>query len=283
MLIVTAPIVTPISTANPPTEAVAIEAAKKTPVPKPTPSTDNPNTRNSTQNHEQPKNTLDLHRFIEPRFNPEEQKADPDKNSQEQQQKQAQDQQNKQEAQDKAQQSQDQRTIEQLKNIDRQVRAHETAHASVGGRLAGAPQLSFVTGPDGKRYANGGEVSIDTSKGATPESTISKMSQVRQAALAPANPSPQDLKVAAIASQVANQAQVELNIERNQEAKLARIEKADAESEKAEANQEEKPARKIYFTNPISARRSSLQLNQKIVNSGALDDYTQKPRISHSA
>ncbi|MBX2800864.1 MAG: hypothetical protein KTR31_24500 [Myxococcales bacterium] len=88
----------------------------------------------------------------------------------------------------------------ELSARDAEVRAHEAAHASAGGGLAGSPSYSYQTGPDGKQYAVGGEVSIDTSGGATPQETIARMRQVRAAALAPANPSGQDQAVAASAS-----------------------------------------------------------------------------------
>ena len=55
-------------------------------------------------------------------------------------------------------------------------------------------------GPDGNRYAIGGEVSIDVAPvDGDPEATIAKMEIVKAAALAPAEPSAQDRKVAAIA------------------------------------------------------------------------------------
>lgn len=79
---------------------------------------------------------------------------------------------------------------------DREVRAHEQAHAAIGGAFAGAPKYQFERGPDGVNYAVGGEVPIDVSPAATPEATISKMQAVRRAALAPAEPSPQDRRVA---------------------------------------------------------------------------------------
>ena len=65
-------------------------------------------------------------------------------------------------------------------------------------------------GPDGKRYIAGGEVPIDMSSGTTPEETIAKMSQVRRAALAPADPSPQDNAVAAAAGAKQVEAQGEI-------------------------------------------------------------------------
>ncbi|WP_026376242.1 putative metalloprotease CJM1_0395 family protein [Aestuariibacter salexigens] len=100
----------------------------------------------------------------------------------------------------------EQQEIRSLKERDQEVRAHEQAHASVGGQYAGAPSYEFETGPDGQRYAIGGEVSIDISKEDSPEETLQKMQQVRAAALAPAEPSPQDLRVANEAAQRASEA-----------------------------------------------------------------------------
>ncbi len=100
--------------------------------------------------------------------------------------------------------------IQQLSARDAEVRNHELAHAAVGGSYAGSPSYEYETGPDGKKYAVGGEVSIDVSEGATPQETIEKMQTVRAAALAPAEPSSQDRKVAAQASQNIAEARVEL-------------------------------------------------------------------------
>jgi len=90
--------------------------------------------------------------------------------------------------------------IQKLREIDRKVKAHEMAHLSVGGPYAGMPTYSYVKGPDGKLYAVAGEVPIDVSEERDPEETAKKMERVIAAALAPADPSPQDLKVAAVAS-----------------------------------------------------------------------------------
>ena len=92
--------------------------------------------------------------------------------------------------------------LQDLKARDREVRAHEQAHASVGGIYAGAPQYEYVIGPDGQRYAVGGEVKIDVSPiPDDPEGTIEKMLVVREAALAPREPSAQDRRVAETADQ----------------------------------------------------------------------------------
>lgn len=90
--------------------------------------------------------------------------------------------------------------IQKLKLKERQVIAHEMAHKAVGGRYTGAVHYTYTRGPDGKYYITGGEVSIDVSEEAHPKDTIRKMQIVRAAALAPVDPSPQDLQVAQIAT-----------------------------------------------------------------------------------
>ena len=97
----------------------------------------------------------------------------------------------------------DKQEIKDLKARDQEVRTHEQAHAATGGQYAGSPQYEYTTGPDKKRYVTGGEVSIDISEEQSAEQTLRKMQQVRAAALAPAQPSSQDLKVAAEAAQKA--------------------------------------------------------------------------------
>ncbi len=101
--------------------------------------------------------------------------------------------------------------VRQLAEIDREVRDHEAAHAAAGGALAGAPSFSFTRGPDGQLYATGGEVNIDTSASIDPGDTAANARTVIQAALAPANPSTQDLRVAAQARAQLIDAQAELS------------------------------------------------------------------------
>jgi hypothetical protein len=105
----------------------------------------------------------------------------------------------------------EQREISKLKAIDTKVKNHELAHEAAGGALAGAPSYSYVKGPDGKNYAVAGEVPIKIQKGKTPKETIKLMQQVKAAALAPSDPSPQDLRVAQIADMIAAKAQQQLN------------------------------------------------------------------------
>jgi hypothetical protein len=104
------------------------------------------------------------------------------------------------------------REIASLKRRDSEVRAHEMAHVMAGGSLVlkGA-SYQYQTGPDGIRYAVGGEVSIDTSPvDDDAQATIRKMRQVQRAALAPAEPSAQDRAVASSATKEEASARQEL-------------------------------------------------------------------------
>jgi len=107
--------------------------------------------------------------------------------------------------------SEEEDEVQTLKERDQEVRIHEQAHAAVGGQYAGSPTYEYETGPDGKRYAVAGEVSIDVSEEEEPEDTVQKMQIVRAAALAPAEPSTQDIKVAAEAAQKEQKAQSEIS------------------------------------------------------------------------
>ena len=112
----------------------------------------------------------------------------------------------------------EQRAINKLAARDREVRAHEQAHQAAGGQYAGSASYTYQSGPDGKQYAVGGEVPIDAAPiNGDPKATIDKMRQVKAAALAPAKPSGQDRKVAAMADAQAAKAQTELNAKRSEE------------------------------------------------------------------
>lgn len=106
----------------------------------------------------------------------------------------------------------EQKQLRQLQDRDREVRAHEAAHKAVAGPYAtSGASFSYQKGPDGRLYAIGGEVGIDTSPVSNdPEATLQKANQIRAAALAPAQPSGQDQSVAAEAAQMAAQARSEI-------------------------------------------------------------------------
>lgn len=88
--------------------------------------------------------------------------------------------------------------VEDLQARDTEVRAHETAHQS-SGASTGAASFSYQKGPDGRMYAIGGEVGVSFKEGSTPQESIQNARAVIAAAMAPANPSPQDYSVASSA------------------------------------------------------------------------------------
>jgi hypothetical protein len=116
--------------------------------------------------------------------------------------------------------------VRRLKARDREVRAHEQAHVAAGGQHAGGASYSYEMGPDGKRYAVGGEVPIDASKASSPEATEQKARTVRKAALAPAKPSAADRQVASKATAMEMDAKQEIQEEKREQAELAARDRA---------------------------------------------------------
>ncbi|MEK9969396.1 MAG: putative metalloprotease CJM1_0395 family protein [Ferrovibrio sp.] len=132
----------------------------------------------------------------------------------------------------------EQAQVAKLKQIDAKVRAHERAHAAVGGAHAGAPSYSYTRGPDGQLYATGGEVAIDISAEQDPEATLQKATQIAAAALAPADPSGQDRAVAAAAAQLRLQALAQIREEKRTEQEQQEAERSQAKAEDAERQQQ---------------------------------------------
>lgn len=117
-----------------------------------------------------------------------------------------------------------QRQLSEMLATDRKVRAHEQAHLNVGRDLIlSGPTYSYETGPDGKSYAVSGEVQIDTSPAHSPEETIPKAHHIRATALAPADPSPQDHRVASVATQLEINARIELALQESAAETEARV------------------------------------------------------------
>ncbi|EJR6094860.1 hypothetical protein NXK75_001454 [Campylobacter coli] len=119
--------------------------------------------------------------------------------------------------------------VRELQSIDRNVKAHEAAHQAAGGGLAGAASFSYTRGPDNQMYATAGEFPIRMQKGRTPEETIANARQVVAAAMAPADPSPQDYKVAANALKMEFEARAEATKLKAQEAQEKKEEKEEKE------------------------------------------------------
>lgn len=154
--------------------------------------------------------------------------------------------------------------IRDLAQRDREVRSHEAAHAAAGGAHAGAPNYTYTRGPDGKLYATEGAVSIDTSAVPNdPEATIAKAESIIRAALAPANPSPQDLKVAAEAQALLVNAQAELSSNAAKESEQARF--AEALTVKLQADDEDAEADKETSNSPEPFEKDKLSANADTV------------------
>jgi hypothetical protein len=151
----------------------------------------------------------------------------------------------------------EQQTVSKLQARDAEVRIHESAHMAAAGPYATAgPSFTYETGPDGKKYAVGGEVSISTSpvKG-DPQATLEKAQTIQRAALAPAEPSDQDRKVAAAAAQMAAEAQREIAQQKNDEAKASADEamQSPAESQSSESA----PSRSVFHLIREAAPKST--------------------------
>lgn len=135
--------------------------------------------------------------------------------------------------------------VKALSARDREVRAHEQAHMSAGGQYAGSATYEYQRGPNGVNYAVGGEVPISTGAAATPEESLRKAQIIRSAALAPAEPSSQDRKVAAMASQMEIKARSDLAEQRREASPVDEVEtndtKPESEPDKATSTEEADP------------------------------------------
>ncbi|MBI9072473.1 MAG: hypothetical protein JEY94_12805 [Melioribacteraceae bacterium] len=157
----------------------------------------------------------------------------------------------------------EQEEVKRLKDRDREVKIHEQAHKRTAGSLSsGPPNYEYTIGPDGQRYASGGDVSIDVSPVPDdPEATIRKARQIKQAALAPQRPSSQDRKVAQEAAQMERNAQVEL-----QKKKLS-----DSKDSIESLKTGEKPLDKFESKNEITTYDSSGRIENHKMTPTKLD------------
>lgn len=174
--------------------------------------------------------------------------------------------------------SEDERAqVSDLKARDREVRAHEAAHAATGQGYAGSPQFEYVRGPDGFQYAVGGHVSIDTSSVPDdPEATIEKMRIVKAAALAPARPSGQDRAVASQAEASIRQAEADLSAKRQEEVEAALEEGRAPEGEANQGAQQTGQIRSGGFgdaagaeANPLTTVTDTTSLLRPLVATGS--------------
>jgi hypothetical protein len=165
------------------------------------------------------------------------------------------------------------RILNELRARDAEVRAHEQAHLAAAGPYAnGAPTFEFQTGPDGRQYAVGGEVSIDASPvPGDAEATVRKAQTIKRAALAPSDPSAQDRQVAAQAAQLEAQARQEVKAEKAEESEEATEAQGGSTSveENSEANGNPENDNDSDASSPFQ-RRVSNRFNPSSITSGNL-------------
>ncbi|RRJ83171.1 putative metalloprotease CJM1_0395 family protein [Aestuariirhabdus litorea] len=180
--------------------------------------------------------------------------------------------------------------ISELVARDREVRNHEQAHASVGGALAGAASYQYTIGPDGRRYATSGEVSIAVGRvEGDPKATIERAEQVQRAALAPANPSVQDRRVAAQAAQIKLQASRELAAEAVEERRQEQTQRAEdrAEREAAQELEEQREQERLSREEQFAAQRERQREQERLqrdrllrTNQGLADTYSVLSQVN---
>ena len=100
--------------------------------------------------------------------------------------------------------------------------------AAAGGLATSGTNYTYQRGPDGVNYAVGGEVSIDTSAGRTPEETLRKARIIQAAAQAPADPSGPDRSIAAQAKIMEMQASAEIALRSQPQQRIANRYQADS-------------------------------------------------------
>jgi hypothetical protein len=168
--------------------------------------------------------------------------------------------QQRQQAAQRAQQQAEQQMIRELQARDREVRAHEQAHVAAGGNLViSGPSYTYQRGPDGRAYAIGGKVQLDVSEvEGDPEASLQKSERIRRAALAPMEPSPQDMKVAASAGQMAARARLDIAVQRREEAQLEAEQRAlEAEQQRSEQIESEQDEIAVQSASPLNPTQAT--------------------------
>ncbi|BBN58878.1 putative metalloprotease CJM1_0395 family protein [Hydrogenovibrio marinus] len=152
-----------------------------------------------------------------------------------------------------------QQAISELKSRDQHVKAHEQAHLGAsGGYATSAASYTYQVGPDGRRYAVGGEVGIDTSPvQGDPAATIQKAHIIQRAALAPSDPSSQDLRVHAQAVQMEIQASQQLKQQENTDTSANT-------SKQNSATEDEDSGNSVSESQSVDASRLNFEIRLKV-------------------
>ena len=73
------------------------------------------------------------------------------------------------------------RVLDKFQSMDSKVRSHEQTHASLANTTTPI-QYNYQMGPDGKMYATGGSVRLDTSMPSDPEAAANKLDSIKRSA-----------------------------------------------------------------------------------------------------
>ena len=87
------------------------------------------------------------------------------------------------------------RVLEKFKQADAEIKSHEQIHASIG-QTTSPISYNYQEGPDGKLYAVGGNVRLDTSIPNDPKAAAFKLDMLQKAASGPLDSSGADNTIA---------------------------------------------------------------------------------------
>ncbi len=106
----------------------------------------------------------------------------------------------------------EEKELEKMQKREDEVIKHEQAHKSAAGGLSVTrAQYEYVQGTDGKMYVKDGEVELKVKEEDDPQKNKENAEQLKRAALAPEEPSAQDMKVAQEADKMIQKANQELH------------------------------------------------------------------------
>ncbi len=91
------------------------------------------------------------------------------------------------------------RVLDKFKKVDMDVRSHEQTHATIG--ITTTPiSYNYQKGPDGKMYAVGGSVRLDTSIPKDPKMAMEKLDRIKDAVTGVDKPSGADMAISTAAN-----------------------------------------------------------------------------------
>lgn len=151
----------------------------------------------------------------------------------------------------------EQKEVERIKRIDREVRRRELANRAVAGDYArGGVSFEYVTGPDGKKYAVEGHINIAVrSVPNNPKATIRKAQAIRNIKLT-SGTSPQGRSVSAEVARMEREARMELKTEQRKESDDV------TKASNAEETTDTTPSQDLIlnYKNPFNPVESSLSI-----------------------